>query len=1014
MHTRRSRLYRHNGAALLRAAAFPLDGLADDWPDPADTRSCRDWLDHVWRRPEVADAVRVASAGLAARLDSLDALSAKQIRRATTSVVRYLLRAESRHTPFGLFAGVVPVNIGDTAAARWRAAHRPIARVDAQWLAEVVDRLSENAELLARADVVFTNLAQGRGSRLEAPVGGGTISIRHTRAVAAVREAAAAPIGFRELTTRLAEMFPAAGQAATVTLLAELVRQRFLISSLKAPMTCPDPLEHLLDRLHEAGAEDLPTLAPVIAELRAIETDLFRHNHFATAAGDQPRIRAELAARMRALATGGRTPLAVDMRLNCDVRVPDHLVPELEAAATALARLSAQPSGEPAWRDYHTAFCDRYGTGTVVPLAEVVDPDSGLGYPAGYPGSVFPARSATGSPRDHALLALAWTAMADGSGEVVLDDNTISSLTVGDSAFREPRYAPHVEIAARIHATSADAIDQGDYLFTVGPARGFGTFTSRFASITASSRLHEVFAATPTGVDGALPVQLSFPPVYSHAENICRVPAYLPHVLSLGEHRHLDEQLIGLQDLAVTATRDGLHLVSMSRQRVVEPQVFHGLALARQPPPLARFLIHLARGLGASWHRFDWGPAAYRLPYLPRVRYGRAILAPARWRLTLADLPTGANLDEFTTALEKWRQRWRCPTFVELADDDRTLRLDLSVAAHAAILRAHMSRHDDAALTETVTGPADYGWIGGHAHEIVIPLATTEPPAPAPAAVSRPPLAGHGQFPAAPGATWLNAKLHTHPHRIDELITEHLPRLLAELDSPDWWFIRYRSAAETDHLRLRLRTSDPHTYASVLTALGTWVHQLRADNAISRMVIDTYYPETGRYGHGPALTAAEAVFVADSRAVAAQLRHLPEKVLSRDAVATLNMIAAVAGLLGDTAVAMRWLTERPAPTGSATDRAVLTQVTTLLGKDAAEPPAGWDGDLAATWQSRTAALDAYRPHLTAGDSVDVALEALLHMHHNRVIGIDRNREDRCRRLARHAALAWIARLGTGR
>ncbi|MGX7823555.1 lantibiotic dehydratase [Actinokineospora sp. 24-640] len=1013
MHTGRSRLYRHSGAALLRAAAFPLDGPADDWPDLPDTRSCRDWLDRVWGRPEFAEAVRVASVGLAARLDSLDTLSARQIRRATTSVVRYLLRAGSRHTPFGLFAGVAPATIGGTASARWRAVHRPVARVDAQWLAEVIDQLSVDTELLERVDVVFSDLAHRRGSRLEAPAGAGTVSIRHTRAVAAVREAAAAPIGFSGLMSRLAEMFPAATQAATVMLLAELVRQGFLISSLRAPLTCPDPLEYLLDRLHEAGAEDLPAVAPTIAELRAIETALFRHNHSTTAADDRPRIRAELATRMRALASGGRTPLAVDLQLDCDVRVPDHLVREMEAAASALARLSTQPTGEPAWRDYHTAFCDRYGTGTLVPLAEVVDPDSGLGYPAGYPGSVFPARTATGSPRDYALLALAWTTLADGSSEVVLDDDAIASLTVGDPALREPRFAPHVEIAARIHATSAEAIDQGDYLLTVGPARGFGTFTSRFAAITAGSRLREVFAATPTGVDGALPVQLSFPPAYAHAENICRVPAYLPHVLSLGEHRRPEEQLIGVQDLAVTATRDGLHLVSMSRQRVVEPQVFHGLALARQPPPLARFLIHLARGLGASWHRFDWGPAAYRLPYLPRVRFGRAILAPARWRLTVTDLPIGADLDEFTTALEKWRQRWRCPALVELADDDRALRLDLAVAAHAAILRAHLSRHDDASLTETATGPADYGWSDGHAHEIVIPLATTQPPAPAPAAVSRPPLTGHGQFPAAPGTTWLNAKLHTHPHRIDELITEHLPRLLAELDSPEWWFIRYRSPAETDHLRLRLSTSEPQTYAAVLPALGAWAHQLRADKVIGRMVIDTYYPEIGRYGHGPALAAAEAVFVADSRAVAAQLRHLPDKTLSHDALAALNMTATVAGLLGDTAAAMRWLTGRPAPPGPAIDRAVVAQATTLLGEDAAESPAGWDGELTATWQSRTAALNAYRPHLAVGEAVDVAVEALLHMHHNRLIGLDRDREDRCRRLARHAALAWTARHRTG-
>ena len=73
----------------------------------------------------------------------------------------------------------------------------------------------------------------------------------------------------------------------------------------------------------------------------------------------------------------------------------------------------------------------------------------------------------------------------------------------------------------------------------------------------------------PPATDGALQVQMSFPPMFPHAENVCRVPAYLPHVLSLGEHRGSggDTEVIKIGDLAITATRDRLHLVSVSRRR---------------------------------------------------------------------------------------------------------------------------------------------------------------------------------------------------------------------------------------------------------------------------------------------------------------------------------------------------------------------------------------------------------------------------------------------------------------
>lgn len=138
------------------------------------------------------------------------------------------------------------------------------------------------------------------------------------------------------------------------------------------------------------------------------------------------------------------------------------------------------------------------------------------------------------------------------------------------------------------------------------------------------------------------------------------------------------------------ATSERLYLVSISRRRVVEPQVFHALALDKQLPPLARFLAYLPRAFTARWHEFDWGVHAQHMPYLPRVRYGRTVLAPARWRLRVMDLPTGMPDPAWRQALNLWRLRWRCPDLVELRDDDRTLRLSLTEPAHLAVLRAHL------------------------------------------------------------------------------------------------------------------------------------------------------------------------------------------------------------------------------------------------------------------------------------------------------------------------------------
>jgi len=1006
-------LYRHGDVALLRAAAVPLGDAPNWWPDPGDIEACRTWLEQVWKSHQLAEAIRQASPSLADRIDAIRAghgVQDKQVRRATVATVRYVLRATGRPTPFGLFAGVARVSLGSTAGVQWGESHRSVARVDTQWLADVVERIEAMPDLLERLDVVFNNLASRRGERLEVPHGQNRVTVRNTIAVRAVRDESRSPVRFAALVEKLSELFPGAERSTVGEMLAGLVRQGFLITGLRAPLTVVDPLAHLVERLREARVSNIAAVASQLCALESVQTEIRHHNDTNITGAEQGSARATINQRMGELSQAGRIPLAVDLLLDCEVHLPLGVARDMERAASALLRLTRRPTGETAWHSFHAAFCDRYGTGTLVPLTEVVDPDAGLGYPAGYPGNFQPLPTDGPSKRDERLLAMAWQAMADGSREITLTDTSIDALADTDR-LDEWHIPPHVELAARIHATSAEALERGDYTLTVAPARAAGTLTSRFTPIATGSGLEEVYRALPAATEGALSAQMSFPPVYPHAENICRVPAYLPHVIPLGEHRGDDGTTIAIDDLAITATRDRLHLVSISHRRVVEPQVFHALALDKQPPPLARFLTHLPRAFSAVWHEFDWGTHARRLPYLPRLRYDRTVISPSRWRLTTDDLPAGE--DGWQQALKLWRRRWQCPETVELRDADRTLRLTLDEPAHAAIVWAHLARRGHAAFTEAATA-TEFGWIDGHAHEIAVPLLAMRPAAPSPLIGSSPRLSNsaHGHLPGSPGATWIYAKIFTHPDRHDEIIAEYLPRLLATVDSAvSYWFVRFRGPHETDHLRLRIRTPDFDQYAEYSAAVGAWVQLLRDAGLAGRSTFDTYAPEVGRYGHGAAMDAAEAVFVADSHAVSAQLRRLPVAAVHPTALTAVSMVDIVGGFLGGPAEAMDWLTARPAPTVTAADRIVADHAVRLLQFGMLAELPGWPNEVAEAWQARSVALGHYRTQLPADIDTDAVLESLLHMHHNRAVGINSDGERICRRLARQAALAWRARQG---
>jgi hypothetical protein len=141
-----------------------------------------------------------------------------------------------------------------------------------------------------------------------------------------------------------------------------------------------------------------------------------------------------------------------------------------------------------------------------------------------------------------------------------------------------------VEIAARVQAARIADLDAGRYTLHISPARSAGTLTSRFSALASGSDLDHVYRDAPSVYDGARPVQLWVPPLFIRGQNVGRIPAYLPGLLSLGEHPGSGGEPLGPEDLAVTATLRGLHLVHWETGQVIEPQVFHPLDLEKQLP----------------------------------------------------------------------------------------------------------------------------------------------------------------------------------------------------------------------------------------------------------------------------------------------------------------------------------------------------------------------------------------------------------------------------------------------
>lgn len=360
------------------------------------------------------------------------------------------------------------------------------------------------------------------------------------------------------------------------------------------------------------------------------------------------------------------------------------------------------------------------------------------------------------------------------------------------------------------------------------------------------------------------------------------------------------------------------------------------------------------------------------------------------------------------------RKRFRLPDAVYLGADDQRLGLDLDEKTHLQLLRAELDRTGQATVHEA-PDPTAYGWFDGRAHEITVALAATGKPAVLPAARREHPTIAiglhHGQLPG--NSTWAFVKLYGHPDRVPDLLTSYLPALFDGWDSPpEWWYVRYRDPEP--HLRLRLRLPHPNAFGETAQRVGSWAAQLRDLGLIGRVQWDTYFPETGRYGTGPTMTAAETVFAADSAAAVTQLTHTAGTTL-HPAVTAASFVHLVAAFTGSATAGTRWLVDHiTRPSGPAPDRRIHDEAIHLANPHddfAALRTLPGGGEIADSWARRRGTLASYHASLETGRDTDPdsVLTSLLHMHHIRTAGIDDGCERACRGLARSAAVSWTAR-----
>ena len=1087
-------LYTAAGFYMLRAPALPAqiftrisnaghlapELIHEDLDSALHTQQekCSQLLRDFLTQPQIRQAVAVASLSLQEGLERLQrgGGSPAQQKRAYASLLRYLIRMSTRPTPFGLFSGVASgtfasetqVSLASPAIAHFR------TRPDMSWLLAFLRRLEADPTLVRQLRVQLNQTAYLVGERAVLPFADTygerdrrAISLRATPVVRMVFDLAQQFIPYTQLHSGLQQAYPRATAEQIERVLWQLWEHHFLISELHPPLTIARPDEYILKHLNIIEGNDAlkASFSRVLDGIAALDH---------AGIGAPTSLIVTLAQDQRELLPPEKKdllPLQIDSVLHVKSPTLHQSIGQAAAqAALFLLRQTPAAKGSRHLLEYQSLFLDKYGEHAEVPLLDLLSAEKGLDVPASYemppraynrPSQMQPEAA---DPREQILLDLVSTAVNTHSLEVELTDEIQQSLERWSP--QKDRAPLSLEIYLQIHAASREGIDRGEWTAVVGTncgsAQGGRTFGRFFDVLDEQTWEH---LRNLTRLEEALQPdiifsELSYQPFHARSANVAIRPPLRSYEIAVGTTPSVSpEHVISLNDLVVGTQNGRLYLRSQRLGKQVRVCQTHMLNVL-SAPNVCRFITEIASHGRAPLNAFDWGTMA-NAPFLPRlvIKTGlssRLVIAPARWQLKAEFIsPQGEGAQEARRfrGLQAWREQWRVPRYVYLAEADNRLLLDLENPLMITEIYDELQK-DDAQRRVTLDEllpDLEHLWLrdeqnAGYFSEIVVPLlrtdaldptALSEPAAPArtfsspPRAISptdlpetdafattfspppRPiPSAERNRF---PGEEWVYLKLYAAPSQHEELLAGPIRKGIQELQQQQlldrWFFIRY--ADPEPHLRLRLHAREGVESASILALVFPWCLQLARRDQLQRYALDTYQREVERYGGPAAIDLLEQVFTADSVLASDLLAFQQARRLTLDplaiAVFTLDHFFTSWGYR---------FSQRQEWTYGASKKYAFSKEFRPERKrycDLLAPRGSLDPSLG---EQRALLLDLVRPHETflggAGAQVrqlaesedlwiseDSLMSSLAHMHVNRLLGIGRIREQQIYAFWRH-------------
>lgn len=794
--------------------------------------------------------------------------SARKLKKIVLATSKYVNRALSRPTPFGLFAevGIGTFNRKDilTITQEEKIIH---ADADYKWLNPLIRKLEQHSSILRQLMLHRNDLIRKQHNHYilytvnKESMCNKRVDIRCTPIIDDLLNDK--DISVKTILDRLSRQFNV-DEDTSLSLIKRLVNSDIFYSNLRPAHNGEERISELLEKLsHIAIQEEDKDIVEQLVEI---------NNKLHSISGYTYPSMQSYQDTIKAMGKIQKSDAYVHFQVGNGISIglPKSVQKDAELAIHISQILSKNRKGMSSLQYYYNEFVEQYGFDETVPILDLTDPAKGIGVPNDYK---YPQYSNTTSfsannnniyeEHEHYLASLFYDAITKNKTEVILTDEDINKLQY--EKFDKEDSQESAELYCTIASKDMSALSEGDYLLVIGPNPGShasGSTTGRFMSLL--PKYVEKQFLNPIFEPDEYSAVINYPTRSDAAENLIDTPIAGERIISVNIPEENNEHCISLSQIGIRANKEGLYAVDLYTGQKIRIRAHNTVYPPAQAPNEVRLLIEIMNEGARLWNPWSWN-SLDSFPYRPRVRYGHIILSSRSWRLD--------ELRESELASCKhWREKWNVPRYCLAVSQDMRLLLDLDNPLHQTLL-INESRKDKQLLVQEIPAggnnpDAVWGWMRKDGQSICSEIVfnfhkidhkfsnSSTSMIPYRKIISR---NNHIFLPG--NENWLSCRIYMPPENMVNYLKNNLTDILDCFNSSTVkhsFFVRHADHQGT-HLRIRINGND--TDFNRLTSI---LVKSIVDGDARTYDFNEYIPEVNRYGGIQMMELTHQCFTTDS------------------------------------------------------------------------------------------------------------------------------------------------------